>query len=217
LLAQQTVLGSSDGEIQKNAKTLTEGLAAREGLYAFDNDRWNQIFSKVTTKDQQSASVSHDDIKNALKDSSLNLTTDERKALTDIDENFNKLRHHWRLDSVSHTVDLEQLQYDLDKKDDGKRGWLLASVDALQGQAQSAAKDGNVTVNIESGEGWQNVAAKALGYDIRLRTKDDWSAVPQTDINTIYGLANYFKQNAGITMLHPGQLQLQVPEQFQTS
>jgi len=209
LSGQASFLGSNEADIQKNVKALAEGQAARETLRAFTPDQWNAIFPD--------GAAGHDDVKTALKDTSLNLTADQTKALTDLDANFSHLQFSgWHFWNNPHQVTLDRLQADLDVKNNGIRGKELASVDALQTQAQSTLADGTVNVNIESGEGWQNVAAKALGYDVRLRTQADWQAVPQTDINKIYGLANYFAQQ-NTSMLKPGQLQLQVPDQFQTS
>ncbi len=213
-LLPQDALGKNESEIQKNAKALAEGQAAKEALTAFTPDEWNKMF--------KNGSASHDDVKKALNDQSLNLNTDQVKALTDLDANFDALRYSgWHFWSDRHNVTRDRLQEDLDKKDDGLRGKEVKAVEALTTQAQQQAKDGTVTVNVESGEGWQNVAAKALGYDIRLRTQDDWKAVPQMDINKIYGLANYFANDYASkhrdTMLHAGKRELKVPENFQTT
>jgi len=210
----ETVLGSSDTEIQKNAKIYAEGLAAAEGTKAFTKDQWNQIFN--------GDSAGHDDIKRVLNDTNVNLTTDQRKALTDIEANFNGLRTSaWKVWDA-HNVSIDKLYDDLYSKDDGVRSQKWQDVQGLMYNGQDDAKAGNVSVNVEAGEGWQNIAAKALGYDVRLRTQNDWSYVPQTDVNKIYGLANYFSQkypkdNPKDTMIHPGQLDLTVPEKFQTT
>jgi len=206
---QQSLLGSSESEIQTNAAGLAQGQAAREGLNAFTPDQWNQIF--------KGGSASHDDVQNALKDKTLNLTEDQTKALTDLDKSFDSLRvSGWHIGSDRHKISRDRLQYDLDSRDGGILGKELGTVDGLQTKAEQVAKAGHVVVNVESGEGWQNVAAKALGYDLRLKTQSDWDAVPQADINKIYGLADYFAQH-NPSMLHAGKLELKVPEKFQTS
>ena len=150
----KSVLGSNDADIQKNAKALGEGLAAREALQAFTDDDWNKMF--------KGGSASHDDIQHALNDQSLNLNGDQRKALSDIDANFDALRvSGWHFWSNAHKITRDRLQEDLDKKDDGIRGKELAAVDGIVTQAKDQAQTGNVSVNVENGEGWQNVAAQS--------------------------------------------------------